>query len=159
MICIGLLASGVGGSTSAAPSALSVCELAANLQKLDGQAVRVRGEIDADRVKGGVIFNGFAGIDCAGSDGKQVRVAFDMPDVSVLQTPPPGYRFNSRSVSRAARLVRSDQGGAPRRIEGTVEGILYGSVATGPSEQKGRREHGDSSAHILVAAIVDVEIR
>ena len=136
------------------PRDVRICNLGRVAQQLDGKLVRIIGILQNSDTSETPFFDELVGHGCKASEGEQVKIQIVSPDSHFLSNPPPGYKPDMDSVSRAEAVF--ERAAAHRRsVSATVEGVFYVSKQQG----FGPIRHRSYSAFIVIQALRDVKER
>lgn len=108
----------LAGLASAAPAALSVCEVARAGEQLDGKTVRIRGVL-REAFPGAKLFDELADEGCP-----EITIHVVTTDVSLPHPPPPGYKLDMRSAEHAQRVAEKALASG-HHLSATILGVLY----------------------------------
>lgn len=146
-----------GCAAQTPPKTISVCDLVRNIQKLDGQVVKVQGILRSPNDPAiDSYFDEIVGDRCTGMG--EVVVHIVSPDSHFLAAPPKGYRPDFESVHRAENIISAAQRKtSSTRFVATVEGVAVKLALLKSSDFARPLPHGNYAASVILAAIRNVK--
>ncbi|MGJ5817136.1 hypothetical protein [Paludibaculum fermentans] len=135
---------------------VTVCQLLAAAEELDGRIVSVRGILKTSSDEAGApYFDQLTGGACAGRAVADRTLQVVSPDAHFLAKPPSGYKPDEGSFRRAGRLLdKMLAAGQPvGGFDATVEGIFY----RGRSQPRLPVRHRQYPGYVVIQAIRNVK--
>lgn len=150
MIVLGIVPLVCSAWAQQRPRDVNICDLKRIARQMDGKIVRISGILLNSDTQETPFFDELVGQGCKATT-EQVKIQVVSPDSHFLSNPPPGYKPDMDSVTRAEPIF--ERAAADHRsVYATVEGALY--VTQGPTS--GRVRHRRYQAVIVIQAIRSV---